>query len=139
MLDPISLAAAALLVSKAIEGFAGEAGKRSWDELQHLASRIRRRLRADDATATVLAEAEARPDDQASLERLAMVLKLYAAQDQDLRQDIHDLVAGAKHNPVAARFITNLYDESKVGMVVNANQLNVSGDFDPKGFANESG
>jgi hypothetical protein len=139
MVDPIALAAAALLVGKAVEGFAGEAGKRSWEKLEHLASRIRRRLQADDATARALVHAEAQPEDRASLEHLAKVLQLKAAQDPDLRQEMHDLVEGARQNPAVATFMMNLYDESKVGTIINADQLNVSGDFNLKGFSQEPG
>jgi hypothetical protein len=139
MVDPVALAAAALLAEKALDGFAGEAGKRAWEGLEHLASWIRGRLRADEVGATALVQAEAQPDDRASLERLARVLQLHAAKDSDLRQRMYDLVERAKQNPTTAKFVMNLYDESKVGTVINAEEFKVNGNIDFKGFSQDPG
>jgi hypothetical protein len=117
-MDPISIVAAGLLV-RALQDFAGEAGRTSWTAVRDALARVRTRLRGDELARAALAAAEETPEDETRTQQLAATIDRLAAQDEDFRREVSALVAAARRDPAAARFVTEVSGHAHVEKIVN--------------------
>jgi hypothetical protein len=117
-MDPISIVAAGLLV-RALQEFAGEAGRTSWTTIRDALARVRTRLRGDEAARAALAAAEEDPEDEARTQQLAATIERLSVEDDSFRRDVGELVAAARRDPAAARFVTEVSGHAHVEKIVN--------------------
>ncbi|WP_329100773.1 hypothetical protein OG792_19185 [Micromonospora sp. NBC_01699] len=78
MYDPVLVAVAAALAGKAAEGLS-EGGRAAFAALARL---VRRKVQADPPAQAALESAQAEPDDDARIRRLAQVLESAVARDR---------------------------------------------------------
>ena len=112
-MDPISIVAAGLLV-RALQEFAGEAGRTSWTTIRDALARVRTRLRGDEAARAALAAAEEEPEDEARTQQLAATIERLSVEDDTFRRDVGELVAAARRDPAADRFVTEVSGHAHV-------------------------
>jgi hypothetical protein len=96
MPDPIMLAVATTLAVRAAEAVA-DGGTAAWSSLVAL---VRRRFATDEGARRALEDAQANPDDQATVQVLAGSLDRLAEQDRDFDAELRDLwtqIADAEH------------------------------------------
>ena len=120
----IAAGAAALLASKAGESFAAELGKASWERVTHLVQSIRRSLVDEPTGATALAEADADPENDAALGRLAAILAARAEDDSAFAAEMVDLVQAAEQERWGSRIV--VAGQARVGKIVTIG--NIDGD-----------
>jgi hypothetical protein len=85
--DPVMVAVAVALVTKAVEGLS-EGGKAAFAALSRL---VRRKLHADPASLSVMDSALAHPDDEVRIHRLAGVLEREVGKDRVFAEDLDRL------------------------------------------------
>jgi tetratricopeptide (TPR) repeat protein len=117
VVDPVALSVA-VLFSKALEEFASEAGRSTWDGLARLVELVRRNLRRDRTGQAALARMEAAPTDQASVQALANAVQAHATKDRAFQEALLGLIADAKHDPLIGRLVTQVTDRAQVGTVM---------------------
>jgi hypothetical protein len=127
MADPVTITAATLLATKAVEGFGGEAGKDLWRGFGRLVELVRSKFAHDPAARAALERAQSEPDNQTRLAELTEALHSHSAQDPTFGAQLADLVDQARQDPTVGRFVTQVYGNAKVGKLVNIDT--VQGDF----------
>jgi hypothetical protein len=126
MADPVAITAATLLATKAVEGFAGEAGAGLWRGFGRLVELVRSKFAQDPVATAALERVQSRPGDQTGLVELAEALRNHS-QDADFGSQLAELVDQARRDPTVGRFVTQVYGNAKVGKLVNVDT--VQGDF----------
>lgn len=131
-MEPVSMtlgAIAAAVLAKAQE----RAADRTIDGGESVVRRLASWLRAsfadsdDEAANHALGLVERVPGSPSSVDALAVVLDNRAAGDAEFRGRLAALVDEARSDPVAGRFVTEVYGDAQVGKIVNINQAgNVS-------------
>ncbi|MGH3802496.1 MAG: hypothetical protein ACRDTD_20695, partial [Pseudonocardiaceae bacterium] len=94
-MDPIS-ATAAVLVVKALDEFATEAGKRAWAGMGKMVTLIRAKFASDAEASAALAAAEAAPSDQSRVDSLAASIDRHVSADPGFRSAVTELVREAE-------------------------------------------
>lgn len=125
-MDPATLAiAAAGVIAKALaEAASSEAGKGLWAGTRKVYERVRGKFTNDEAVGQALDELDAAPADGARQKKLAEVLEPKLQGDQAFAQELHQLIETCREgNSERAQFITHLYDNAKVGQIVNADRI----------------
>jgi hypothetical protein len=118
VLDPLSLTAA-MLIAKAMEGAADEAGRSALGGLGRLLGVARREASDDPQVAQALIAVERSPSDQAAVRALAAVLDDRLRSDASLRSTLDGLVAESTRDPVTNAFVTHVSDEARVERITN--------------------
>lgn len=118
-MDPVTIGVvvAALLLKKATEGMADEAGKSAWSGLQKLYQRVHSAF-GGTKTEHDLVALEA--GDQSMLGPVAGAVAMRVGEDATLRQELADLVMQARQHPSTASVVARAED--------NAKQVNIGGD-----------
>ncbi len=124
MADEIMVSVAAALAGKAAEAAFGGA-RSAWGSLVRL---VRGRLAGDETAVAVLQKAQARPGDQAAVERLALALERAAAADGNFAARVRDLWPRASVE-LSARDggVVNASSGTVGGHLVQARDLHVHG------------
>ena len=125
-MDPNSITAATLLAT-ALNELVSEAGKSTWAALAGLVSKVRDRLRADEAGRTALESVQRSPNDEALTGELASLIDRLTSTDQQFQADVMNLVTAARQNPATAKFFTIVSGQASVAKMViieNAGDLN---------------
>ena len=111
----LAMGAASLLVSKAGESLAQEAGTSAWKTIKRLGDVVRRKFRGDAQAEAALQEATAQPNDDNQLASLAQVLKARAEADQEFRDELIELVQQAQQDPTASHIMVT--GQARVGKI----------------------
>jgi len=108
---------AALLLKKAGESIADEAGKSAWSGLQKLCQRVREAFNGTNMEPNLVA---LESGDQSMLRPVAAAVTMRVSEDVNLRQELTDLVMQARQHPSTASVVARAEG--------NAKQLNIGGD-----------
>src|SRR2546421_13083578 len=113
----VAIAAATLLATKVGEGFAGEAGKSAWGATKRLSGLVRRAFAGNLEAAAALDDLEAGPPDDARIRAVAEALRERAENDEAFRAELEALVAAAEQDRSAAKALTQVFGNARVGKV----------------------
>lgn len=121
MIDPMMLAVATALATKAAEGLS-EAGRAAFGKLVH---RVRARLAAEPDGTRTLESAEGHPGDERLVERLAATLSTAADRDPVFAADLARLWSAVRDTAVVAAHdgVVNQQSGSVGGHVVQARDV----------------
>ncbi|MGN9912410.1 hypothetical protein ACTMTJ_33230 [Phytohabitans sp. LJ34] len=121
MIDPMMLAVATALATKAAEGLS-EAGRAAFGAL---VQRVRSRLAAEPGGTGTLESAESHPGDERLVERLAAALSVAADRDPTFAADLARLWSAVRDAAVVAAHdgVVNQQSGSVGGHVVQARDV----------------
>lgn len=121
--EPVSItlgAIAAAVYAKAQDRVAEGAVEGGEGVVRRLAAWLRARLSDDHAGRSALERVERAPNDRSGMDALARVIDACAQDDGDTFGDeLAELVSAVERDAIAARFVTEVYGNAQVGMIVN--------------------
>jgi uncharacterized membrane protein YebE (DUF533 family) len=120
LMDPVSVASAAavLLATKGGATLAEQAGKAAWAGLGRLAALVRNRFAGDPQAEAMLEAAQAQPDDEGRVRRLAELLAEHGERDAGFLATLSELVAEARTDPMVGPTVVQVNDFASIGKVV---------------------
>jgi hypothetical protein len=124
--EPVSVtlgAIAAAVFAKAQDRVAQGAVEGGEGVARRLAAWLRARFSDDEVGRAALARVERAPSDRSEMDALADVIDGCAQDDTDtFRAELVELVDAVKDDAMAARFVTEVYGDARVGKIVNIGQ-----------------
>jgi hypothetical protein len=128
--DPVMVAVAVALVTKAAEGLS-EGGKAAFAALARL---VRRKLLADPVSLSALESTQPQPDDEARIHRLAGALEQAVGQDRAFAEELTRLWNGLSdlHAVAVDGGVTNQVSGAVSGSVVQARDVHGGISFAPR-------
>jgi len=129
MPEPLSIAVATILATKAAESAGGEVGKGVAELVRRLADVVRRKFSGDEKASRKLVEAEEHPDDPDRRAALSQAIARHAQVDGDFRACLIELLARAQRDPDTSSFVTTVLPGGTVGKVTNIGEIHGSVSF----------
>ncbi|WP_146104101.1 hypothetical protein [Nonomuraea solani] len=114
----LASAAAALIA----QGFLSEAGASTWASVERMVVTIRDRFTGESSAQAALERVQAQPEDEASVDQLAIQVARAMQSDTDFADMVKDFVECEGRDPRGSQVISRVYNDYKgaqIGKVVN--------------------